>query len=107
MGDETTVLDEAAARHLIRRTGFGVRPKELDDFLGLTRGAAADLLVGFRPKGFKPSGSTIDLARGKWIKTMVKTRVPLQEKLVLFWHDHFATGFSKVLDVKRMALQNK
>jgi uncharacterized protein (DUF1800 family) len=26
---------------------------------------------------------------------------------VLFWHDHFATGFSKVLDVKRMALQNK
>src|SRR4029079_4332133 len=42
-----------------------------------------------------------------WIKTMVKTRTPLQEKLVLFWHDHFATGYTKVLDVRRMALQNK
>jgi uncharacterized protein (DUF1800 family) len=38
---------------------------------------------------------------------MIKTKVPLQEKLVLFWHDHFATGYAKVLDVKRMALQNK
>jgi len=26
---------------------------------------------------------------------------------VLFWHDHFATGYAKVLDIKRMALQNK
>ena len=107
MGDENTILDEAAARHLVRRTGFGVRAKELDDFVGLSRGAAADLLLGFRPKGFKPSGSTIETARGKWIKTMVKSKIPLQEKLVLFWHDHFATGFAKVLDVKRMALQNK
>jgi uncharacterized protein (DUF1800 family) len=107
MGDENTVLDEAAARHLARRTGFGARPKDVDDVIGLTRGQAADLLLAFRPKGFKPSGPDIETARGKWIKTMIKTRVPLQEKLVLFWHDHFATGYAKVLDVKRMALQNK
>ena len=28
----------------------------------------------------------------KWVKYMLKTKTPLQEKLVLFWHDHFATG---------------
>ena len=38
---------------------------------------------------------------------MLKVKSPLQEKLVLFWHDHFATGFSKVLDAKLMSLQNR
>jgi len=107
MGDESTILEEPDARHLVRRTGFGAKPKEVEPFVGLSRGAAADLLLAFRPKGFKPTGSSIEKARGKWIKSMVKTRTPLQEKLVLFWHDHFATGYAKVLDVKRMALQNK
>src|SRR5258705_9366702 len=107
MGDENTILDAAAAQHLLRRTGFGARPTEVDPLVGLSRGAAADTLLSFTPKGFKPSGPDIGRAQSKWIKYMVKTRAPLQEKLVLFWHDHFATGFSKVQDVKRMAVQNK
>lgn len=28
-----------------------------------------------------------------WLRRMVETQRPLQEKLVLFWHDHFATGY--------------
>jgi uncharacterized protein (DUF1800 family) len=107
MGDETTILDEAAAGHVLRRTGFGALPKDVVALTGLSRGAAADTVLAFTPKGFKPSGADIDRAQSKWIKYMVKSHFPLQEKLVLFWHDHFATGFSKVLDVKRMALQNK
>jgi len=107
MGDQNTVLDEPAARRLLRRVGFGAMPKELPKFVGRTRGEAVDILLGFRPKGFKPSGPGFERAQGKWIKYMVKTRLPLQEKLVLFWHDHFATGFSKVLDPKLMSLQNK
>src|SRR5262245_37340347 len=107
MGNENTILDEPAARHLVARTGFGARPDEVDALVGLSRGAAADVLLAFRPKGFKPSGSEIERAQNKWIKYMVKSHQPLQEKLVLFWHDHFATGFSKVQDVKRMGLQNK
>jgi uncharacterized protein (DUF1800 family) len=35
----------------------------------------------------------------------LKTRAPLQSKLVLFWHDHFATGISKVGDAGLMADQ--
>ena len=107
MGDATTILDEAAARHFLRRTGFGARPKEIDDLNGLSRGAAADVVLGFIPKGFKPSGPDIGRAQSKWLKYMVKTKTPLQEKLVLFWHDHFATGYSKVLYVMRMALQHR
>ena len=107
MGDETTVLDEAAARHLLRRTGFGALPKDLTAFTGLRRGDAADTLLGFQPKGFQPSGSDFDTGHNKWVKYMITTRSPLQEKLTLFWHDHFATGFSKVQDIKLMGLQNK
>ena len=29
---------------------------------------------------------------------MIHTRRPLQEKMTLFWHNHFATGFSKLAD---------
>lgn len=107
MGDENSVLDEAGVRHLLSRTGFGARPKEIEPLVGLTRGEAADKVLHFNPKGFKPSAPDIETAQSKWIKYMVKSRSPLQEKLVLFWHDHFATGYSKVLDVKRMAVQNK
>ena len=107
MGDQDTTLDEAATIHLLRRTGFGATPKEIDDLNGRSRGAAADILVGFAPKGFKPAGKYIENAQSKWLKYMVKSRTPLQEKLVLFWHDHFATGYSKVQDVKRMSYQHQ
>jgi uncharacterized protein (DUF1800 family) len=33
---------------------------------------------------------------------MLRTRRPLQEKLVLFWHGHFATGNDKVHDYRQM-----
>ncbi len=31
MGDENTILTEAEARHLLRRTGFGPTRQELDN----------------------------------------------------------------------------
>jgi uncharacterized protein (DUF1800 family) len=105
--DENAVLDESSARHLLRRSGFGAPPAVLDDYVGLRRGQAADLLLGFKPNGFKPSGKSIDDVRAKWIGYMLKVKAPLQEKLVLFWHDHFATSAATVLDPKLMTLQNR
>ncbi|MCW1914425.1 DUF1800 domain-containing protein [Luteolibacter sp. GHJ8] len=35
-------------------------------------------------------------AQGWWFERMLKTKAPLREKMVLFWHDHFATSFQKV-----------
>ncbi len=107
MGDENTVLDAAGARHLLRRAGFGAAPDAVQSILdrGLTRGEAADELLAFGGKAFKPSGKYIEDAHNKWVKFMVKTKFPLQEKLVLFWHDHFATSNAKVQNVKTMANQ--
>lgn len=107
MGDARTILDEAAARHLLRRTGFGAMPRDVTSFAGLTRGEAAERLLALLPKRFMPSGADLETALFKWIKYMLKSRTPLQEKLVLFWHDHFATGFSKVQNVRLMAAQNQ
>ena len=42
-----------------------------------------------------------------WGERMVTTPRPLEEKMTLFWHDHFATSEVKVRDVRKMALQNR
>ncbi|MFN8642355.1 MAG: DUF1800 domain-containing protein [Candidatus Binatia bacterium] len=106
---ENTPLTLADARHLLRRTGFGAttaEAKALKDSVG-TRGAAADSLIAFTPSKFKPGGRYIEDAHNKWVKYMTKTRLQLQEKLVLFWHDHFATSYGKVGDVDLMQGQNR
>ncbi len=95
-------LTASHARHLLRRAGFGFTPQDFDAVDGLTRGAAADRLLNFKPKGFKPGGRYFEQAHDKWIKYILKSKFPLQEKLVLFWHDHFAVGISKVFDTKLM-----
>ena len=37
---------------------------------------------------------------------MLATKRPLEEKLTLFWHGHFATGENKVRDYRMMLQQN-
>ena len=41
-----------------------------------------------------------------WADRMLRTPRPLQEKLTLFWHGHFATGQNKVRDYRMMMRQN-
>src|SRR3954464_8210804 len=48
----------------------------------------------------------VDL-RGWWLQRMAKGPRPLQEKLTLFWHGHFATSSQKVRDAYFMYLQNE
>jgi uncharacterized protein (DUF1800 family) len=109
MGDENTPLNATTARHLLRRAGFGATADDVADFASMTRGEAADRLLAFTPSAFRPMApqNNIDLAHNKWLRYMVRSRSPLQEKLVLFWHDHFATNFSTVQDVGFMASQNR
>jgi len=42
-----------------------------------------------------------------WAKRMLVTRRPLEEKLTLFWHGHFATGQNKVRDYRMLFQQNQ
>jgi uncharacterized protein (DUF1800 family) len=41
-----------------------------------------------------------------WANRMLATPRPLEEKLTLFWHGHFATGQNKVRDYRMMLQQN-
>lgn len=42
-----------------------------------------------------------------WANRMLTTQRPLQEKLTLFWHGHFATSEEKVRDYRKMLIQNE
>ena len=106
MGDANTTLTAMGARHLLRRAGFGAPPSRVRALVGQTRGAAADQLLRFTPAKFRPSGPSIDDVHNRWIRYMLVTTRPLQEKLVLFWHDHFATSNDKVGSARLMGNQN-
>ena len=45
--------------------------------------------------------------RGWWLQRMAKGPRPLQEKMTLFWHGHFATSNEKVRDTYYMWRQNE
>jgi len=46
-------------------------------------------------------------ARSWWLQRMIETSRPLQEKLTLFWHGHFATGYRAVEDSWHLLMQNQ
>ena len=109
--------------HLLRRAGFGAGAADIDTFARMAPNAAIAHLVDYegRPDDvdtrigrpdhakvvskdlFSPD-TDIDDARQRWLFRMVHTRRPLQEKMALFWHNHFATAYSKV-NVDSGALQ--
>src|SRR6185503_16141278 len=102
-------------QHLLRRAGFGVGASDVDTFSKMSPAAAAAHLVDYegRPDDvdarmgrpdhtqvtskdlFSPDVN-IDDARQRWLFRMIHTRRPLQEKMALFWHNYFATAYSKL-----------
>src|SRR5712691_5763618 len=105
-------------QHLLRRAGFGSTPQELSHFSSLSYSAAVDALldyeqvpddveskigtagyVGTTTNGAFEPNSNINHARQRWLFRMVHSQRPLQEKMALFWHNHFATGYAKVRGV--------
>jgi uncharacterized protein (DUF1800 family) len=102
--------------HLLRRAGFGASPEDRDRFAALTYPLAVATLTDFDPastdvddrigavgyigieipaRGFSPN-TVINDARLRWLFRMVHSPAPLQEKMALFWHHHFATAYTKV-----------
>jgi len=109
---------EETIAHLFRRAGFGVSDAELTSFARAGIGgftAAISYLVNYTAQpddvdqhigapgyvgttsrgGFNPR-TVIDDARQRWLFRMVHSQRPLQEKMTLFWHNHFATAYSKI-----------
>jgi len=42
-----------------------------------------------------------------WLTRIIETPRPLQEKLTLFWHGHFATSYRKIEDSYHLFMQNQ
>ncbi len=42
-----------------------------------------------------------------WLERMATTPRPLEERMTLFWHGHFATGYRAIEDSWHMAVQNQ
>ena len=94
--------------HLMRRAGFGAPRSELE--MRVHKGYEAtieelldpasqdsvdeDLLYRYFPN--YEGGMAPNQAQAQWVYRMVNTKRPLEEKMVLFWHQLFATGNSKI-----------
>lgn len=100
--------------HVYRRAAFGVTSSELDAALRDGPGKTLDRLLSGGPGLEEFEKSTGELARhiakgnnGRqlsawWLYRMLYTPHPLQEKMTLFWHNHFATSDSKVQNARYM-----
>jgi hypothetical protein len=85
---------------------FDCRPLERPmAFEGLLEGAEQNQLANERNS--REQGQLAAL-RYWWLRRMAETARPLEEKLTLFWHDHFATGiYDKINWVHPMYKQNE
>ena len=105
--------------HLIRRAGFGATRDQLDAHAakgyeatveelldpGEEQRMGDDLIRRFHPEH---SGMMGPLGVGEnWLYRMATTSAPLQEKITLFWHGIFATGYPKVIHGKALSDQTR
>ncbi len=103
--------------HLLRRAGFGANPQELAHYQSI--GYAQTLAELLHPEHINNSGLENILAHQHfdysnpnslkkwWLYRMIFTARPLEEKMTLFWHGHFATSDRKVRDPLAMSRQNQ
>jgi uncharacterized protein (DUF1800 family) len=105
---------EDHVRRLHWRAGFGVRPDEAARLAAAGQDAAIRELFTAPATldGPEPHVDGQPLDPGNewnhdvlwWLDRMVRSRRPLEEKLTLFWHDHFATAGQ---DTPLMLRQNR
>ena len=106
----------AQVARLFRRAGFGADRRTIDSWAARGYTATVDNLLSFLPSNQRPdhaevlawelvvanvsdasanSVSMVTLMR-LWLDRMARSAYPLEEKLTLYWHDHFATAWTKV-----------
>lgn len=103
--------------HLLRRAGFSATPQELEiaqnkgydqtleDLLnpGAPQDIPQDLIrrLHVDQSELRQAGS----AGANWLYRMITTNNPLEEKLTLFWHGLFATGYTKLNNARSLLNQ--
>mgnify|MGYP003308587287 FL=1 len=101
--------DIALMAHLMRRAGFGATRDELEAMAENGYEATVEALLStdtqepldriemmrYHPWTWRP-GTLPGMGAAEWLRDMLNTQRPLEEKMALFWHQVFATGVSKV-----------
>jgi uncharacterized protein (DUF1800 family) len=100
--------DIALMAHLMRRAGFGASRDELETRVAQGYEATVEELLNpecqppvdddvlFRYFPNYEGGMAPVQSQAHWLYRMINTQRPLEEKMVLFWHQLFATGNSKI-----------
>ena len=102
--------DIALMAHLMRRAGFGASREELESYVSQGYEATVeDLLHPERaPTGLEDEDIIrryhvhqanlypLPTCQSYWLRRMINTPRPLEEKVALFWHGVFATGYTKL-----------
>ena len=114
----TTNADLALMAHLMRRAGFGATREELEE--KVARGYENVVEDMLNPSGDRQTlpedlirryhvehSELRDLAGAgaNWMYRMITTNQPLEEKLALFWHSLFATGYAKLNQARALLNQ--
>ena len=103
--------------HLMRRAGFSATRDELEEYVGKGYDAVVEELL----HPVDPQNLPDDLIRryhtdqhemrqlsgagAYWMYRMITTRCPLEEKVALFFHSLFATGYAKLNQARVLANQ--
>ncbi len=114
-----SAADTHRLAHLLRRAGFGARGPEWAAYskMGLA-GATRRLLhpetvadpfpaLLAEVQGDYVDFDSLDSIKKWWLYRMSHSPRPLEEKMTLFWHGHFATANYKVDHPRRMWEQNE
>jgi uncharacterized protein (DUF1800 family) len=104
---EAQPFDQRRLNHLLRRTAFGTTPARATDLQGKNLTEVLDWLFDFDTDQ-DPFQQLVDQLEGfvnlnqvnsvasYWYYRMLNSPHPLQERIALFWHNHFATAGGKV-----------
>ncbi len=112
-----TNQDTALTAHLLRRAGFGATPDELDQYMakgydavveellypGDAQNIPDDLIRRYHAE--MSEARDIAGAGAYWMYRMISTKCPLEEKIALFWHGLFATGYAKLNQARALLNQ--
>jgi len=82
-------------------------PEEVQRLRDEARGASQDKRRELYKQEIRIQFQRLMELRGWWLNRMAKGPRPFQEKMVLFWHGHFATSFVKVRNAYYMWRQNE
>ena len=108
-------IDTELVIHLMNRAGFGITPDELDSCTGIAYEDLVENLLGSKESSHIPDDvifrDHVDLHASRsvvpayWAYRMISTKSPLEEKMSLFWHGIFATGNSKLNNLRSLLNQ--